>query len=86
MGKGYVYMATQNATTDAKTLILESGFISNSGWAWSAGDTLYVSAGTAGSIVNVAPAGSGSQVSQIGEALSATAIKFSPTALVIELA
>jgi len=81
-----VYLCMWNSTDGSKTLLLENGYVANSGWSWSAGNTLWVSNATAGSMIVNYPSDSGDQALQVGTAYSATAIHFASSKVVIEIA
>lgn len=60
------------------------GRVTNTGWSWTVGATLYVAC-PVGTITETAPSASGDQVRKIGHALSATTIIFNPDATILEL-
>lgn len=68
------------AGTDGNTftVIEPNSYVVNSGWSFTAGDTIYVST-TAGDLTSTAPSGIGDLVQVVGYAMSATKIKFLPS-------
>jgi hypothetical protein len=79
--KGLLAMAA--STVFNQGMILR-GYVFNSSWNWTAGDTLYLST-TAGAITNTQPTGTGDIVRVVGYAINADLIYFNPSQDWIEL-
>ena len=69
---------------NAEGVILVHGFVRNDAWDWTAGQTLYLSGGTAGDITATAPSTEDHCVVPIGVALEPDMIYFNPTQTIIE--
>lgn len=79
-----LWMAAESGTDgNTFTVIEPNSYVVDTGWSWTAGDTLYVST-TAGAVTNTAPSGAGDIIQVIGYAMSATKIKFLPSPDAIE--
>jgi hypothetical protein len=81
-----LFMALEDIANGAEGKFLCTGFITNSGWAWTIGDELLVSDTVAGGITQTLPADPGDQVQRVGMAESATVIYFKPDVTVVEIA
>ena len=77
-----IAMAAISANNTGRVCIF--GGVTNAGWSWTTGATLYVSC-TAGGITETAPSGSGDSVRKIGHALSSTTIIFNQDATILEI-
>ncbi len=80
-----VAMATANINAAATGVLLKSGFITNSGWAWTApyNKLLYADRTTAGLITETAPSTVGDQAQVVGITINATTIWFNPSLVVV---
>jgi len=67
-------LCVETGTGNRKVLI--RGIVRNSGWSFTKGQKIYVSAATAGAITATAPSSTGQQVQIIGTALSADTVYF----------
>ena len=88
--------ADANATTDMPCMaialgttgsidVLLTGIIKDTGWGWTVGGLLYVSAANVGQMVQTAPAGDGDQVQVVGIALASDTILFNPSGVLVEV-
>jgi hypothetical protein len=84
LGNGIdIYLVMWNATANKKILLLEDGYVTDSAWSWTAGDSLWVSASTAGGMIPSYPDKSGDQALCVGTAYNATSIHFASVKVVI---
>jgi hypothetical protein len=96
---GKVYLAKANSATTMPAIFIAQaavninnagnfmaeGYITNAGWAFTPGQSLFVSEATAGLVTNTAPSSSTNQIQVVGIAITATQIKWYPSPIVLEL-
>jgi len=75
---GIMALATATIAADAAGIFLLMGFARDDTWTWTINEEIYVSEATAGAITHTAPTTSGEQVRQVGNALTADIMWFSP--------
>jgi len=65
--------------------ILDIGYIAKTGWTWTVGAALFLSATTGGALTHTAPSGAGKFVRIAGHAKTATCVYFKPDNCWVEL-
>ena len=73
-----IFLALETLGTSTEGDFLLYGTFTNTSWAWTAGDVLYVS-NTAGSMTHTPPSGTGDVVQAVGVAITADTILFNPS-------
>lgn len=81
---GVLYLALEVIGADDYGFFLSIGHVKNTGWAFTAGDSLYVSA-TSGAITATALSGSGQFLRKVGGAVTSNVIFFNPDGTVVEI-
>lgn len=66
--------------------VLRYGKIKNTGWSWTVGALLFLSASTAGGLTETAPSTSGQYVQAVGEAIASDTIMFNPSYDAVKIA
>lgn len=79
-----VAMSTATINNDATGTVLTWGFVRDDSWSWTVNGLIFAS-GTAGSLTQTAPTGTGKQVQVIGIAITSKIIMFNPQILILGL-